>query len=329
MGEPLENHSAKNTGSFMIEPLVSIIIPSFNYAHLIVETLESIIKQRYANWECIIVDDGSTDHTAVVVRQFIAAHPGYHIIFHPVKNGGTSAAKNTGIALSKGKYLQFLDADDLLSEDKLSIQADLAERFGAGLVFSKADYFVDDAAGRNIVQKYPEGFLAKETLKDFALFKRIIVNNVLTINSPLVEKKLIVAAGMFDPELKNNEDWMLWFKVALLHPHFIFDGDDRSAALIRLHGNSAINNKKNMFLGEVVVRTNIDAALSQLEVGHENTYLKRLNLDLLALHEVRSLQISKGLRYIFSSFAGNPLHGGGLLMKGMLRLGIRLYRNVR
>ncbi|MFW0714259.1 glycosyltransferase family 2 protein [Pedobacter sp. N23S346] len=313
----------------MMEPLVSIIIPSFNYAHLIIETLESIVCQCYKSWECIVVDDGSTDQTTAVVRAFMAEHPGYDIIFHPVKNGGTSAAKNIGIKLAKGKYLQFLDADDLLSEDKLRIQVALAEAAHAGLVFSKAVFFIDDASGRQVLQKYPDGFLATESLRDAALLKRLVINNVFTINSPLVTKDLIVAAGLFDPELKNNEDWMLWFKVALLHPHFIFDGDDRSVAWIRLHGSSAINNKKNMFLGEVVVRTNIDVALSALNISPENTYLKRLNLDLLALHEVRSLEISKGLRYIFSSFARDPWHGGVLLTKGMLRLGIRLYRNIR
>ena len=313
----------------MMKPLVSIIIPSFNYAHLIIETLESIIGQRYAHWECIIVDDGSTDQTATVVSAFMASHPGYNIIFHPVKNGGTSTAKNIGIQMAKGNYLQFLDADDLLSEEKLEIQVALAEASAAGLVFSKAVFFIDDASGRQVLQKYPDGFLATESLHDAALLKRLIVNNVLTINSPLVKKDLIVAAGLFDSTLKNNEDWMLWFKVALLHSHFIFDGDDRSVAWIRLHGNSAINNKKNMFLGEVVVRNHINEALSKLSISPENTYLKRLNLDLLALHQVRSLQVSEGLRYIFSSFAKNPLQGGVLLTKGMLRLGIRLYRSIR
>ncbi len=329
MGKPLANYPGKNTGSLMMEPLVSIIIPSFNYAHLIAETLESIIKQRFANWECIVVDDGSTDDTATVVRQFIAAHPKYKIIFHPVKNGGTSAAKNTGIKLSQGKYLQFLDADDLLSEDKLNIQVALAEKLNGGLVFSRAAFFIDDDQGRRIVQKYPEGFLAAATLQDFALFKRLIINNILTINTPLVEKRVVVAAGLFDEALKNNEDWLLWFRVALLHPRFIFDEDERSLALIRLHGNSAINNKQQMFLGEVLVRMDMAGALSNQKESREQRYLKRLNLDLLALHEVRSLQISKGLRYIFSSFARNPLHGGVLLTKGMLRLGIRFYKNFR
>jgi len=313
----------------MIKPLVSIIIPTFNYGHLILETLESVIKQRYVHWECIIVDDGSSDDTAEVVEQFITAHPQYSIIFHPVDNGGTSAAKNIGIGLAKGAYLQFLDADDLLSEDKLSIQVGMAQQFDAGLIFSKSVFFMEEAMGRKEVQKYPDGFLATETLHDFNLFKRLITNNVLTINSPLVKKELIVAAGQFDQHLKNNEDWMLWFKVALLHPRFIFDGDHRSVALIRVHGNSAMNNKRNMFLGEVVVRTYMDQALSTLLHPKEKAALKQLNLDLLALHEVRSLGVSKGLRYIFSSFAKNPVQGWPLLKQGILKLSIRIYKTIK
>lgn len=329
MGKPLAGDSGKNTGSFMMEPLVSIIIPAFNYGHLIVETLQSIIKQRYLHWECIIVDDGSTDHTAEVVDGFIAAHPTYRITFHPVKNGGTSAAKNTGIRLAKGKYLQFLDADDLLSAEKLSIQVALAETSGAGLVFSKAVFFVGQATEREEIHKYPAGFLATKTLSGFELLKRLVTNNIFTINSPLVKKELVMAAGLFDQDLRNNEDWLLWFKVAMLHPQFIFDGDDRSCAWIRIHGNSAINNKKNMFLGEVVVRTHMDQALSTWHDPKAMLLLKKLNLDLLALHEVRSLSVLKALGYIFSNFVKNPVQEWPLLKNGLLKLGIRMYKTIR
>ncbi|MCX2432326.1 glycosyltransferase family A protein [Pedobacter sp. GR22-10] len=329
MGKPLAGDSRKNTGSFMMEPLVSIIIPAFNYGHLIVETLQSVIKQRYLHWECIIIDDGSTDHTAEVVAGFIAAHPTYRITFHPVKNGGTSAAKNAGIRLAKGKYLQFLDADDLLSAEKLSIQVALAETSGAGLVFSKAVFFTGEATAREEIQKYPAGFLATETLSGVELLKRQVTNNILTINSPLVKKELVIAAGLFDQDLKNNEDWLLWFKVAMHHPHFIFDGDDRSCALIRVHGKSAINNKRNMFLGEVVVRNHMDQALSTLQDPKAMAWLKKLNLDLLALHEVRSLSVLKAFGYIFSNFVKNPLQEWPLLKKGMLKLGIRMYKTIR
>lgn len=312
-----------------MEPLISIIIPAFNYGHLIAETLQSIISQHYENWECIIVDDGSTDHTAKVVAGFIAAHPTYNITFHPVKNGGTSAAKNIGIQLAKGKYLQFLDADDLISKAKLNIQVELAEQLDAGLVFSRAVFFKDEAGERKEIQKYPAGFLATETLHGFELLKRQVTNNILTINSPLVKRELIIAAGLFDQDLKNNEDWLLWFKVALLHPHFIFDGNERTSALIRVHGNSAMTNKKNMFLGEVVVRSNIDQALSARNNLAEKASLKKLNLDLLALHQVRSLGVSKGLRYIFSNFVKNPVQEWPLLKKGILKLGIRMYKTIR
>lgn len=314
--------------SITTAPLVSIIIPSYNYGHLILDTLESILRQHYQNWECIIVDDGSTDHSAEIVTNFIAKHPNYNIRFYPVENGGTSAAKNIGIKYSQGKYLQFLDADDLLSEDKLSTQVALAEASAAALIFSRVVFFRDEPSGRQLVQRYPRGFLATESLENRALLKRLVTNNILTINSPLVRKNLILEAGQFDQHLRNNEDWLLWFKVALLNPCFHYDGDERSVALVRLHGNSAMNNQKKMFLGEVVVRSNMEAALSGWRNEAEGLSLRKLNSDLLALHQVRSLEFSKGLRYIFSSFAKKPVQEWSLLKRGLLKLCIRLYRNI-
>ncbi|RZK61034.1 MAG: glycosyltransferase family 2 protein, partial [Pedobacter sp.] len=218
-----------------MKSLVSIIIPSFNYGHLIRETLLSIVKQTYTHWECIIVDDGSTDHTDTVVEQFIQEHPNQQFTYLKVANAGTSAAKNTGIGLAKGDFIQFLDADDLLSEEKLAIQIQIAEEKAAKLIFSRSVYFMDGAAVQQNVQKYPMGFLAEESLYGAKLLNRMITNNILTISSPLVKKSLVVEAGMFDQDLRNNEDWLFWFRVAVLNPAFIFDEDKRSITFIRTH----------------------------------------------------------------------------------------------
>jgi len=101
----------------MTTPLVSIIIPTYNRAHLIGETLDSIIAQTYTNWECIVVDDGSTDNTDKLLAEYCKkdARFKYH---HRPKNRlkGGNAARNYGFELSKGEYLIFLDSDDLLEE---------------------------------------------------------------------------------------------------------------------------------------------------------------------------------------------------------------------
>ena len=99
--------------------LVSIIIPCYNQAKYLNETLESVCKQTHTNWECIIVDDGSSDDSATIISGFTKKDPRFIYIYKD--NGGVSSARNLGIENAKGNYLQFLDADDLLSVNKLEI----------------------------------------------------------------------------------------------------------------------------------------------------------------------------------------------------------------
>ncbi|WP_316796863.1 glycosyltransferase family 2 protein [Pedobacter agri] len=304
-------------------PLVSIIIPTYNYAHLIEETLQSVLNQTYKNWECIIIDDESVDNTAEVVGDFISAHGNYRFVYKRITNGGTSVAKNTGIALAKGKYLQFLDADDLLSAEKINVQVNIASQQQADLIFSKSLFFMGDASEPQFVTKYPKNFLANESVARPDLFKRLIVNNVLTISSPLVSRQLVLAAGCFKPELKNNEDWLFWFNVAQHCQRFIYDANDRSYVLIRVHGSSAMTNHQNMFHGEVVVRNYIHEVLSLNKQGMDVKNLLRLNADLLALHQVRSLHAVTGLRHILSNFVKNPIKEAPLLKKAMIKLAVR------
>ncbi len=99
-------------------PLLSIIIPTYNRAHILGETLDSIIAQTLTNWECIIVDDGSTDHTAEVMARYIAADSRFQY-FDRLKEKlkGPCSCRNYGFEKSKGAYVNFFDSDDLLKED--------------------------------------------------------------------------------------------------------------------------------------------------------------------------------------------------------------------
>lgn len=100
-----------------MNPLISIIIPTFNRATLIIETLNSVKNQSYVNWECIIIDDGSTDDTASVINNFI--HTDVRFLFkkrNEIYLKGPSSCRNIGISLAKGTYVMFLDSDDLLDK---------------------------------------------------------------------------------------------------------------------------------------------------------------------------------------------------------------------
>jgi len=326
MAAQVESDTTNDGGNRMNNPLVSIIIPTYNYAHLIAETLQSVVQQSYSHWECIIVDDGSADNTEQVVTDFIAVHPKFNLQYLHTTNGGTSAAKNRGISLARGKYIQFLDADDLLSPAKLSIQVPLMEKQQAALVFSSSQFFSISGGEQIAQQKYPEGFLATATLSEELLMQRLVTNNIVTIASPLASTQLIRSCGGFESDLHNNEDWLLWFQLALIQPVFIFDNESVSFTAIRIHGSSAMTNHTNMFLGEVRVRQQMELLL--LEKYGDKHHLVKMNRDLLALHRVRSLEINKGMSYIITNFIQHPVNNYPLLAKGLFKLCVRFYKSL-
>ena len=104
----------------MKQPLVSIIITCFNQAHCIANTLKSVVAQTYTNWECIIVDDGSEDDSAEVIKEFIKYDTRFTYLFQD--NQGVARARNKGFALATGSFINFMDGDDTFLPDKLKEQ---------------------------------------------------------------------------------------------------------------------------------------------------------------------------------------------------------------
>lgn len=131
---------------------VSIIIPLYNKEDVIWQTLNSVFHQSYRNWECIIVDDGSTDKSLEVVQSFISSHPGNWRIISQV-NQGQAVARNNGITNANGEFLAFLDADDLWSSDKLSSQViALRKDVDAVAVFSSYVIFGSSSGSVRVVR---------------------------------------------------------------------------------------------------------------------------------------------------------------------------------
>ena len=114
----------------MSYPSISIIIPVYNRAHLIKETIESVLKQTYVNWECIIVDDGSTDKTLEVIKEYEIKNKKIKIYSRPTtKNKGANSCRNYGVEKCRGDYLLFLDSDDILKEDCLQTRLAIFHEF--------------------------------------------------------------------------------------------------------------------------------------------------------------------------------------------------------
>lgn len=317
MATQIYSHQAKDSSATMT-PLVSIIIPTYNYGHFITHALDCVSAQTYTHWECIIVDDGSTDDTATIVASYMETKPAQLYQYIKTDKKGVSQARNIGIELAKGAYLQFLDADDLISPNKLQVQVNiLMQNQTSALVYAATKFFTTDQSVRKYINPYPPGFLANESLTSGKLLYRIVKNNPFPISSVLVPKEIVVKANLFSLHCNHNEDWLLWFCIALLKPVFLFDHSPQSFAEIRQHANNTMLDKMKMFEGEKFVRLEMDRRLSKAK---ESLKLIAYNQDLLALHQIRSLHLIDGMKHVFHRMIHSPRRGLGLFSKAAIKL---------
>lgn len=241
----------------MKTPLVTIIIPSYNYGTYLLETLRNIQKQTIENWECIIIDDGSKDNTRSIVAEFIRNDDRFVYVFQ--KNSGLSAARNTGLSTAKGEFIQFLDADDLLSPRKLELQAGFMQNSPhTGISYTDAFYFKDS----NTTDLYKAFHIGEDGTVDFSQTKWIkefnesgirmveffIQNNLAPVNSMLIRKDVFEKVGDFNKGYRSLEDWDFWSRCAFHGIHFSIFHSEEAYSLIRVHSDSMTFNREKMNL---------------------------------------------------------------------------------
>jgi glycosyltransferase involved in cell wall biosynthesis len=260
--------------------LVSIIIPCYNYGWLLAETLESVLKQYHVEWECLVIDDGSSDNTKQVAESFAARDARIKYVYQV--NGGMSNARNNGLRLAKGKYIQFLDSDDLLAPDKLSIQVTYLEANpDVDIVYSDVRFFQhEDAAviSRSFDMRDTPWLRRVEGKGEVAVGPLVEYNDIV-INSPLTRASLIQKAGPFDEQLRSVEDWEFWVRCAIAGANFKYlPTDERAWALVRVHPTSTSQNRGRMLEYTFRMRQQLGQALAQ--AGHATAArLNRENLQ--------------------------------------------------
>src|SRR5690606_13724900 len=117
------------------QPLVSIIIPTYNRAHLISETLDSVLAQTYTHWECIVVDDGSNDMTDAVLKAYCQNDSRFSYYKRPLYiKKGPSACRNFGYEKSNGAFIQWFDSDDKMHPEKLQLKIEAAQKYQADVI---------------------------------------------------------------------------------------------------------------------------------------------------------------------------------------------------
>lgn len=179
-----------------ITPLISVVIPSYNHGAFLIEAIESLVDQTYQNWECIIVDDGSTDNTQLIAQRLIDYYGSENIQLLTQENSGVVHARRNGIQYARGEYILFLDSDDKIHprflEDAsflLSIYADI------GFVYTNLEYFGAKVGSVNY--------------GTFDLTK-FLENNQATVSSLFKRQAYEDAGGFKDAMEEGLEDWELW-----------------------------------------------------------------------------------------------------------------------
>jgi glycosyltransferase involved in cell wall biosynthesis len=191
-------------------PTVSIIIPTHNRAKLVQEALRSVLGQTFQDYEVIIVDDGSSDNTRQVIKEFTQHDKRMHYFCQ--SNRGPSAARNRGIRASKGQYIAFLDDDDMWLPEKLEKQMRLILA-DDNVSVAHCDFrFVDEHG--NLTPMRWRRAPRRGTLYEDLMYDNVIAGSASAV---LVRRQVLMDVGSFDEHLQACEDQDLWRRIALAH----------------------------------------------------------------------------------------------------------------
>ncbi len=246
-------------------PLISVIVPTYNYAHFIGDCLESIFSQTYKDFEVIVVDDGSTDGTAEILQEYKEK-----IRYIYQENRGLPSARNTGIQSSHGKFLAFLDSDDLWLPYKLEEQIRiLGDDADMGIIFSDASAFNE----RGVIR---ESILKEEKICTGFCFERLFMGNYLVMPTVMIRKNCLEKSGIFDESLTAVEDYDLWLRISLFYKiGFV----DKVLAMYRVHPSNMSRDFCRLLDNEIrVIKKIINAYPETAEKMGKNIPLRLCSL---------------------------------------------------
>jgi glycosyltransferase involved in cell wall biosynthesis len=212
----------------MLTPKVSFVVPTYNHARYLPQALNSIINQSYPNLEVFVIDDGSTDGTAELVKPYRSI-----INYIYKKNGGTPSALNLGLSLATGKYVCWLSADDAVIGEKVSKQLELMES-DLNLGFSYTSFVVINANGENRYEVDSAYYSDKREMVT-KLMEGCFING----SSVMMRCSALEKVGNFDESLPQAHDYDLWFR---LLRHYSCGFLDEPLLAYRWHGENMSRN---------------------------------------------------------------------------------------
>lgn len=215
-----------------VQPMVSVILPTYNRASLIARSLESVLNQSFADFEVLVVDDGSTDETASVVAEF--CDPRVNYIRLP-NNAGAAAARNVGIRISKGRFLAFQDSDDEWLPENLAKHMSVFEQNShkLGVVYSDMERIrLDGTAGYHVSPAIVSGRLVNRSTQFYQTYN-------LGIQSTVMKRECMDVVGCFNEALPALEDLELFLRLSKR-----FDFSRIPEALVRYYETDGLSKER-------------------------------------------------------------------------------------
>lgn len=298
--------------------LVSIIIPTYNRAHLIGETLDSVLRQTYSDWECIVVDDGSTDETSEIVQCYLDKDSRFKYYLRPrIRPKGANACRNYGFELSKGEYIQWLDSDDLIGQEKITEQVALLEQKGVSFIATcKWEYFSDSSNLNGLKEIERSVYNSFLDMEDF-LEQLARSEGFFPPHAYLLPRKIAVDSGNWLEYLQINQDGEYFSRIFLRCKGVLFS--ERSKVYYRLDSGSnvsALSNKKKMIQAvdswklieaNFVLRFRSATSLVQISKKYLARRISELDLDFIRENRIffygeKSKTIASTLKKIKNKF---------------------------
>jgi glycosyltransferase involved in cell wall biosynthesis len=194
-------------------PLVSIIMPNYNYAKYLQQSINAILAQTYPHFEIIIIDDASTDNSINIIKQYVNQHKSIQLVPNKI-NKGVVACRNLGIELAKGSYLCFIDPDDFWEKNKLALQIEALENQNANLCFT--DLQIIDENGK-------KGKIRKHFYNEYS-YTSLLKRNFIPHSTLIVKKELLEGIRYKELQVtKYQKKIMQKFKInKIIHEDYEF-----------------------------------------------------------------------------------------------------------
>jgi glycosyltransferase involved in cell wall biosynthesis len=288
-------------------PLVSVIIPSYNCESYIKETIESVLSQDYKNIELIVIDDGSTDATTHIVKSF-----GNMVKIICTTNGGVCRARNIGLKHASGQYICFLDHDDYWLPDKITQQIKTFEEYpDTGIVYSRFLRWTPDSQGHFENPIYTNNILlSTEIDSEYSgwIYHLLLLDCWVLTSTAMIKSEVLASCGAFDETLPYSEDWDLWLRISRKYQFIKLTS---VTTLYRQHpqqGNRQVRpiDYRTTLLKNAKIKWGLCSpdgiCLNSKQFQHQ---LAEYHMD-YAIHQLKSGQKNKSIESLMEAWLSNP-----------------------